>query len=146
MASVDGVGNTVKNSYRGIVVDDDSTVGPIYKNTVSGSKNNKYLINSKTCSNVGAPTLSVSAKSKSSITLKWSKKSYSGYQLYRASSKSGDYSKVKTITPASTTKYKNTGLSKNKAYYYKVRAYKSISNTTIYGSWSDVAGAKTTSS
>lgn len=34
-------------------------------------------------------------------------------------------------TSPSTTTYTNSGLNKNKTYYYKVRAYKNIDSSTI---------------
>lgn len=81
--------------------------------------------------------LSASKKSSTSATVKWSKATNaSGYEIYRATSKSGSYSKVKTTT---STSYTNTGLAKKKTYYYKVRAYKNVGNTKVYGAFSSVS-------
>lgn len=123
-----------------------AVVGTIYKNTLSGNKYNKYQIGSTKVGNLSTPTLKTSATSKSSIKASWSKVSGTGYQLYRATSKSGTYKKVKSISSSSTVSYKNTGLKKSKTYYYKVRAYKKVGNTTIYSSFSTVKSAKTKSS
>lgn len=61
-----------------------------------------------------------------------------GYQLYRATSKDGTYSKVKTFSDAETTSFTNT-VTRNKKYYYKVRAYyKTGDGTYLYGAWSDI--------
>lgn len=70
-------------------------------------------------------TVKKQSAAKTAITLKWSKVSgASGYEIYRASTKNGVYKKVKTITSGTKTTYKDTGLTKNKTYYYRVRAYK----------------------
>lgn len=59
----------------------------------------------------------------------------SGYQIYRSTSKNGKYSLVKTTTSLSyLDKNKTTG----KTYYYKVRAYRTISGTKYYGSYSTI--------
>ncbi|WP_455538673.1 hypothetical protein [Terrisporobacter sp.] len=60
----------------------------------------------------------------------------SGYEVYRATSKSGKYSKIKTITKNSTVSYINSSLTKNKTYYYKVISYRTVSGKKIYSSYS----------
>jgi uncharacterized protein YfiM (DUF2279 family) len=77
------------------------------------------------------------------IKLNWNPVSCAaGYQIYRATSKSGTYSKVTTITGGTKNTYTNSGLTTGKTYYYKIRAYKKAGSSTIYGSYSSVAGAK----
>ena len=64
------------------------------------------------------------AQSSSSIKVSWTKVTEAtGYYVYRSSSSSGTYSKVKTITFGSTVSYTDTGLSADTKYYYKVSAY-----------------------
>lgn len=59
-----------------------------------------------------------------------------GFEVYRATSKNGKYTKVKTTTKDS---YIHTG-TLNKKYYYKVRAYYLDSKgNKVYGSFSPVA-------
>ena len=48
------------------------------------------------------------------------------------------YSNIKTITSGKTTSYTDSKLTKNKIYYYKVRAYKTINNKKVYGPYSSV--------
>lgn len=83
---------------------------------------------------------SVSAKAGSKkVTLKWKKTAgASGYQVYRATSKSGKYKKVYTAKKSSVIKYVNTKLKSRKSYYYKVRAYKVVDGKTYYGSYSTI--------
>ena len=58
-----------------------------------------------------------------------------GYEVYMSTSKNGTYTKVGTV---STTSFKNTGLKKGTTYYYKVRAYKTVGSTKLYGAYSSV--------
>ena len=95
----------------------------------------------------GVPTLSktsgvrASATSSSAIKVSWKKTAGAkGYQIYRATSKSGSYSKVKTT---STENFTNTGLAANKTYYYKVRSYCKVGKATKYSNYSSVVYAKT---
>lgn len=63
----------------------------------------------------------------------------SGYQLYRATSKTGTYKLVKDTTAKS---FNDKGLTTGKTYYYKVRAYRKQSNKKVYGSFTSVVSAK----
>ena len=67
------------------------------------------------------------------ITVIWSAApGASGYQVYRATSVDGTFSLIKTTTSLS---YANTSLSTGTTYYYKVRAYKMVGRTKVYGSY-----------
>ncbi len=73
------------------------------------------------------------------IKVTWNKiEGVDGYKVYRATSKSGKYSLVKTTTSANTLSYINTGRTTGKSYYYKVRGYKKIGKTTYYTKYSAV--------
>ncbi|SFJ30466.1 Fibronectin type III domain-containing protein [Terrisporobacter glycolicus] len=72
----------------------------------------------------------------------WSKVSgASGYEVYRATSKTGKYSLKKTVKSGSTLSYSNTGLTTGKTYYYKVRAYKVVDGKKQYGNFSQVVSS-----
>lgn len=61
---------------------------------------------------------------KKKIKISWKAKGgATGYQVYRATSKHGKY---KHITTVKNTSYVNKKLKKNKKYYYKVRAYRTV--------------------
>lgn len=79
---------------------------------------------------------------KRSAKLTWTalKDNATGYRIYRKT-KGGKYAKVKTITKASTASWTNKGLKKGKTYYYKVRAYKSITSGELWGAYSNTAKA-----
>ncbi|MGN0483660.1 MAG: fibronectin type III domain-containing protein [Lachnospiraceae bacterium] len=91
------------------------------------------------------PSVTLKSKKTKQMTISWKKLSgVTGYEIYRStSSKSSSYKKIKTITKASTVSYTNTKLAAKKKYYYKVRAYKTVSGTKIYGSYSKAKAAKT---
>ncbi len=65
----------------------------------------------------------------------------SGYEVYRASSSTGTYT---MLTSTTATSYTNTGLVTGSAYYYKVRAYRTINGAKVYGAFSVVDGARPT--
>ena len=107
-------------------------------NDYTGSKTVTFKIIPKTVTGLST------ASTTSSITLKWSNvSSVSGYEVYRATSKSGTYTKMKTTT---STSYQNTSLSKTSTYYYKVRAYKTVNGKKYYGKYSSVIASATTPS
>lgn len=74
--------------------------------------------------------------SKSYIKVKWNNISgETGYQISKSTKNAGTYI-VKTVS----SKYSATTIkaTKNKKYYYKVRAYKTVNGKKIYGPWSYV--------
>lgn len=76
---------------------------------------------------------------KKQATLTWNKVSgANGYELVRATSKTG---KFKKVTSTTKTSYKNKSLSK-KTYYYKVRAYRKVSGKKVYSTYSSVVKVK----
>lgn len=81
--------------------------------------------------------LKKAAKSGQAI-LTWKKvNGASGYEIYRATSKNGKYKKIATVKKNSAkTTYKDRKLEKNKKYYYKVRAYKTVNKYKAYSKFS----------
>ena len=87
-----------------------------------------------------APTVAAGSVSYSSVKLSWNAVTgASGYQIYRATSSTGAYS---PLTSTTSMNYTNTSLTSGKTYYYKVRAYKTIDGTNLYGSFSSAKSAK----
>ena len=73
----------------------------------------------------------------SSVDLYWDKsKGASGYVIYRSTSSKSGYKLVKTIKSAKTTKWTNAGLNGTSKYYYKIRPYKTVNGTKVYGAYS----------
>ena len=83
----------------------------------------------------GAPAgLKLTASTFDTVTMTWSAYSMAtGYEVYKATSKSGKYSKLYSTTG---TSYYRTGLTTNKTCYYKVRAIRSENGKTIYSAFS----------
>lgn len=80
---------------------------------------------------------SVSRVSDSAVKVSWNNiYGESGYQIARSRYSGRDYSIVKTVS----CKYSSAQLKtvKNRTYYYKVRAYKTVDGKKIYGPWSEI--------
>ncbi|MGW8429318.1 Ig-like domain-containing protein [Peribacillus simplex] len=89
----------------------------------------------------GKPTTAKAASSSyNSIKTSWAAvNGASGYQVYRSISGSGTYTHVGTT---SATSFNNSGLTTNKLFYYKVRAYRMVGGTKVYSDFSSVVSAK----
>lgn len=82
-------------------------------------------------------TPKVSKASKKKIKVSWTNlDGESGYQISKSTKKNG----TNIISTYSTTtgKLKTFTVTRNKTYYYKVRAYKKVNGKKIYGPWSNV--------
>lgn len=74
---------------------------------------------------------------KRKVRITWKKvKNADGYQVYRATKKNGKYKLVKVVKGNKKVSYTNTKLKKNKKYYYKVRAYRTVKGKKVYGAFS----------
>ena len=80
-------------------------------------------------------------KRSAKLTWKAQTENTTGYRIYRKV-KGGKYARVKTITKATQGSWTNKGLKKGKTYYFKVRAYKSITSGELWGAYSNTAKAK----
>lgn len=85
------------------------------------------------------PTLAIPAKFNTTKTRSTSAKIFwnkvsgaSRYQVYRATSKTGTYSYLKTTT---STSFSVTGLKTGKTYYYKVRAYRYVGSAKVFSNF-----------
>ena len=83
-------------------------------------------------------TVSLKAKN-NTVSVSWKKTNgASGYYIYRATSKKGKYSKIKTIISGKTLKYTDKKVKKGKTYYYKVVPFRKISGKAVKGASSAV--------
>lgn len=88
-------------------------------------------------------SLDVTSKKTKTANLSWKKVSNAtGYEVYRATSKKGKYTKVVTISKGKTVKYTNKNLKKGKTYFFKVRAVIKTKSGTFKGNFSDVKSIK----
>ena len=84
----------------------------------------------------------VTSASYDKLRLSWEPLSgVDGYQIYRATSKSGKYAKIATVKGASGATYTDTGRTCGTRYYYKLRAYKKIGGKTVYSKYSTILSA-----
>ena len=84
----------------------------------------------------------VASASYDKLRLSWEPLSgVDGYQIYRATSKSGKYAKIATVKGASSATYTDTGRACGTRYYYKLRAYKKIGGKTVYSKYSTTLSA-----
>ena len=84
----------------------------------------------------------VASASYDKLRLSWEPLSgVDGYQIYRATSKSGKYAKIATVKGASSATYTDAGRTCGTRYYYKLRAYKKIGGKTVYSKYSTVLSA-----
>ena len=93
---------------------------------------------------ISKPTgVKATSSSYNSIKVSWKKVTgASGYYVYQASSKTGKYSLVKTITSGSTLSYTKSSLTSGKAYYYKVKAYQTVNKVKKASAYSSIVSAK----
>ena len=121
------------------------TYGKIYyfKVKAVGNQNSKTseVVKGKTVPNKVENLVSGTIKT-NSIKISWDKVGVTGYEVY-TSTDNKKWTLLTTITKNTTLSYNNTGLKANKTYYYKVRAYKTVSGKKVYGSFSDVLKVKT---
>ena len=91
---------------------------------------------------MAAPTVKAASYSYNAAKVTWSGVSgAAGYEVFRATSKTGSYTKIRTLT-ASARSYLDTGRSTGTTYYYKVRAYKTVNKTNYAGTYSAIVSAK----
>ncbi len=97
------------------------------------------VINSKTLSALrpAAPKITGVTALRKGFTVKWGKKSYTGYQLRYSTSSSMSSYKILTISKASTVSKKITKLSSKKKYYVQLRTYKNVDGKCWVSKWSE---------
>lgn len=81
---------------------------------------------------------SATSGSAGKVTVKWASTAATGYEIYMATGKDGQYKKIKTITKNTTTSYIKSSLKAGTTYSFIVRAYKTVGDTKLYGDFSKV--------
>ena len=78
------------------------------------------------------------------VKLKWKKAAgASGYEVYVYNKSKKKYVKKTTINKAATTSKKLTSLKRRTTYKYKMRAFKKVGETYVYGDFSNIKTVKT---
>ena len=79
---------------------------------------------------------SVGKYNSSKVRVRWKNiASESGYEISRSTSKTGTYIVSKFSTTSGTSRL--VSATRNKGYYYKIRAYKVVEGKKVYAPWSD---------
>lgn len=111
--------------------------------TIDGNINNQVCYRTKKADqihgvcrpyyNLTKVTFTAKAASKRTVQLRWKKLSdVSGYQIYRSTKKNSGYRLIK-IADKNASTFTDKKLTKNKQYYYRIRAYKTYNGRFIYG-------------
>ena len=88
-------------------------------------------------------TLTTKSKAYNKVTLTWSGvDGATGYRVYRSTSKTRGFKKIKSITSSSKVTYTNSNIACGTTYYYKVRAYRLVDGNYYFGAYSPVVSAK----
>ena len=120
-----------KLTYKNFKNPGQATITIEGRGICAGTKSLTFYIRPGQVNNVG-----YAGKSTTYASIKWDTcVGVTGHEVYKATSKFGTYKKVGTVT---TTTFKNTGLKSKTTYYYKVRAYKTVGATKIYGNYSAI--------
>lgn len=138
------VSDTAKNS----ITAKNLTAGSKYKFRVRAyvEVDGEYIYSSyvylNTATKTAKPTIKSATLSNRKVTLKWDNISgENGYQIYYSTSKNGTYKKLTTVG-ANKTKFTSDKLTMGKTYYFKVRAYKTVGDTTVYSAFSNIKNTK----
>ncbi len=86
--------------------------------------------------------LNVLSISSTSVKVGYDKVSVSGYEIHY-STDNKTFTKLGVLTSNKKLEYTAKSLKSNKKYYFKVRAYKTVDGSKVYGSFSSVVSAKT---
>lgn len=89
------------------------------------------------------PTLTIASTAYNKVKLTWGGvDGATGYRIYRSTSKTSGFTKIKSITSNSKVTYTNSGIACGTTYYYKVRAYRLIDGIYYFGDYSPVVSGK----
>lgn len=144
---------TYKEAERAIIWDKATDVPSSFTYTyqITGSKQvvtvtvnvDKTEMVSNVLSLDKVATLTTASKAYNKVTLTWSGvDGATGYRVYRSTSKTSGFTKIKSITTSSKVTYTNSNVSCGTTYYYKVRAYRLVDGNYYFGAYSPVVSAK----
>ena len=102
---------------------------------------NVYGAYSAIIKGVPAPTqateLSAGSAGYNSVKVEWDQvANASGYEIHRATAVNGKYTKAGSVSKGSTLSFTGKGLTTGKGYWFKVRAYITVSGKKVYGAFS----------
>lgn len=134
LQAADNESKMVRSSYQSAGAMGNSFVFkvPVYKNmpgsacAAPGTK-------------LGTPTLKVSKNGYVSTKLSWSESlGAQAYEVYRAASKNGTYTKIADVIGLSNTSYEDKTIQPGKRYYYKVRGFMNYNGARSRSAYSSI--------
>ena len=120
-------------------------VGMVYKLRVKACNSQDYCSGWKTLTQkitTLAPKLKLTTSSKKVTVSVGKVNGADGYEIYRATSKKGKYTLIKTLLTEDEIYSFINKTKKGKTYYYKVRSYKIVNDKKIYSPYSSVKSIK----
>lgn len=82
-------------------------------------------------------TLQLSKSGTQDVKVQWSNiGGETGYCIYRKTGSTGSWTKIKAIASVAAISWTDSSTVKGKTYYYKVRAYKTVGSSNVYGPYS----------
>lgn len=90
------------------------------------------------------PAVTLTAESQKKLTVSWdAQDSAKGYIVYRSDKKNGTYERIGKVTGGDNTEYTDAAAKQGQTYYYKVRAYRSVSGSVYYSDYSSAVHGNT---
>ncbi len=131
----DSKGRTIDKRFYSVKYSDNKAIGTAkvkltFKDHYKGTKTVSFKINPKKTS-----ISKVTALSKG-FRIKWSKQSYSGYQIQYAANSSFKSAKTVNVKGNKTTSKSILKLKAKKKYYVRIRTYKTVGGKNYYSDWS----------
>lgn len=113
-----------------------------YVETEHGKTYGNYSEVLKVTTRPKKPSVTVTAGN-NQVTVSWNQVTRaSGYNVYMSTSKNGAYSKVGSTSGKSSTKLTVKKLTDGKKYYFKVKAYKTVSKKKVYSVYSSAKSCR----
>ena len=113
-----------------------------YLKLYGGNMRSSYSAAKEVDLRVPKPTWkSLKVKKYSTAVLSWNKQDVTGYRIYRKTG-NGAYKKLKTISGASVTSFKDTTIQPGNTYTYRIRCYRKINGVAYFSSYSKVKTIK----
>lgn len=133
--------NTAYTTGYGFGIGSDFQLGKTYYfkvRAVNGNKKGKFSPVKSAKAVLGKPFLdNLSLKSENSVSIKIAGYGYNT-ELYRATSKNGKYSKIKTFKKSHSYDFYTDANLLPGEYFYKARSYKKVKGKKIYSKFSSV--------
>ena len=128
------IGTSKSNSY----IDKTAAVNKYYYYKVTAKNSYEQCTSPLSKSVRGiilkASTVKARLTKANKVRLTWNKNARAnGYVIYRSTKKNSGYKQIKRITSGSKISYIDKTAKKNKTYYYRIKAFKTLNNRNFYG-------------